>query len=132
VDLVAVRSADDEEIDVVRRWPSFPFVPCCPRPVDHQLFDLVHGAELLGDHQRWPEGHENKLSERTYIRIGLVGRQQLRSADCFDPNQLDLLKSPYLRGDRLIRMTGSIREFLDGPRPSRVDQDERKQLPLEP
>lgn len=131
LDVVAIRSADDEQVDVVRHWPGLSVVPRCPGSVDHQLFDFVHGAELLGDHQRWPEGHEHQLRERTDIRIGLIGGQQLRPANGFDPNQLDFLQSPHFRGDRRVGMTGSVRELVDGPRPSGVDQDESKQLPLE-
>lgn len=71
---------------------------------------------------------ESHISSR-FLR--LVGGQQLRSADRVDPNQLDLLQSPHLSGDRLIRMTGALGEFVDGPGASRVDQDEREQLPLD-
>ena len=115
VDLVAIRSADDEHVDFIWKRPSFSVVPRCPRSVDHQPFNPVDGGELFGDHQRWSEGHQHQLRERTYIRIGLVGRQQLRSADGVDPNHLDLLQSPYFRGDRLIRMSSSFRELVDGP-----------------
>ena len=85
VDVVAIRSTDDEQIDVVRGRPGFAFVARCPRSVDHELFDPVHGAELLGDNQRWPEGHEHQLRERTDIRIGLVGGEKLCSAAGVDP-----------------------------------------------
>ena len=132
VDVVAIRSADDEQVDVVRDRPGFAFIARCPRSVDHELFDPVDGGELFGDDQRWSEGHEHQLRERPEVWIGLVGGEQLRSADVVDPYQLDVLQAPYFRGDRLIRMTGSFRELVDGPRASRVDQDEREQLPLEP
>ncbi len=33
-----------------------------------------------------------------------------------DVDQLDVLQTAHLGGDRLVRMTRSVREFLDGPR----------------
>ena len=116
MDLVAIRSADDEQVDVVGDGPDLPLIASCPRSVDHKLLDPADSSELFGDHEWRPERHQHQLRQWTHVWIGLIGRQQLRSAHCLDVDELDVLQTAHLGGDCLVRMPRSVCEFLNGPR----------------
>ena len=109
VDVITIRSADGEHVDVVRRRSRLTVVASSPRPVDEQPLDPTNRAEFLTDHQRRTERHQNELRKGSNVRIALVRHEHLRAADGRHRDQRSVGQSADLGGDRLVRLAGPLR-----------------------
>ena len=131
VHLVAVRSAEHEEVDVTHRpITRLAREPRRPRPIDVDGVDPPDFGERLAEHPRDTERLDQHVRQSAEVRAGLVGTDEAGSSDEPTRDEASGVGAFDLAMDRRIRDTGSLGELNQAVLERRVAEDECQQLGL--